>query len=200
MTRKDHARTPTVLDHEYDGIREYDNPTPGWWHIIFLGTVVFTAFYIVFWHFSPLAWSVHEAWDDDQVADYKRIFGTVGELKPDQQTFLSMAGNDQMMSVARSLFVGNCALCHGKDGGGINGVNLTDESYKNVKRLEDIFTVITSGANLGAMPAWGQKLSANERVILTSYIMTLRGKNVPGRAAEGEVIPPFPVIPAPSAK
>jgi len=200
VTRKDHARTPTVLDHEYDGIREYDNPTPGWWHIIFLGTVVFTAFYIVFWHFSPLAWSVHEAWDDDQVADYKRIFGTVGELKPDQQTFLSMAGNDQMMSVARSLFVGNCALCHGKDGGGINGVNLTDESYKNVKRLEDIFTVITSGANLGAMPAWGQKLSANERVILTSYIMTLRGKNVPGRAAEGEVIPPFPVIPAPSAK
>ena len=23
---------PELLEHEYDGIREYDNPTPAWWH------------------------------------------------------------------------------------------------------------------------------------------------------------------------
>lgn len=193
MNRKE----PAILDHEYDGIREYDNPTPGWWHFIFLGTIVFTAFYITFWHFSPLATSIHEAWDQDQVADYKRIFGSVGELRADDTTILQMASNDQMMAVARSLYIGNCALCHGRDGGGINGVNLTDDHYKNVKKLDDIFHVITNGANLGAMPAWGQKLSPNERVILSSYILTLRGTNVPGRAPEGEVIPPFPEVSAP---
>ncbi len=193
-------KEPAVLDHEYDGIREFDNPTPGWWHIIFLSSIVFAAFYVVFWHFSPLAWSVQESWEKDQVADYKRIFGTVGDLNPDEKTILRMAGDQQMVSVARSLFVGNCALCHGKDGGGINGVNLTDDSYKNVKKVEDIFTTISNGANLGAMPAWGQKLSKNERVILAAYVMTLRGKNVPGRAPEGEVIPPFPALPAQSVK
>jgi cytochrome c oxidase cbb3-type subunit III len=161
-------KEPAILDHEYDGIQELDNPTPGWWHIIFIGSIIFAAFYITFWHFSPLASSVHETWDQEQVADYKRIFGTVGQLKPDQKTFLEMAGNEKMLAVARSLFIGNCALCHGKDGGGINGVNLTDDSYKNVKKLEDIFATITTGANLGAMPAWGQKLSENERIILTS--------------------------------
>ena len=24
-----------ILDHEYDGIREYDNPMPRWWVILF---------------------------------------------------------------------------------------------------------------------------------------------------------------------
>ena len=168
-------KAPAILDYEHDGIRQYDHPTPAWWHMILLGTIVFAAFYILFWHFSPLARSVHEAWEQDQVADYKRIFGSVGELKPDEKTFLSMAGNDQMLAIARSLFIGNCALCHGKDGGGVNGVNLTDDAYKNVKKLDDLYGVITNGANLGAMPAWGQKLSANERVILTAYLITLRG-------------------------
>ena len=31
-----------LLDHEYDGIQEYDNPCPGWWHAIFLLTVLFS--------------------------------------------------------------------------------------------------------------------------------------------------------------
>ena len=26
---------PKILDHEYDGIQEFDNPTPGWWHFLF---------------------------------------------------------------------------------------------------------------------------------------------------------------------
>lgn len=189
-------RNPAVLEQEYDGIREYDNPTPAWWHIGFLGSILFAAMYVTFWHFSPLAWSAEEAWERDQIADYKRVFGTVGELTPDERTIVRMAGDTKMQSVARSLFIGNCALCHSKDGGGVNGVNLTDESYKNVKNVKDIYKLITDGANLGAMPAWGQKLSKNERVILASYVMSLRGKNVPGRAAEGEVIAPFPAVPS----
>ncbi|MFN9977437.1 MAG: cbb3-type cytochrome c oxidase N-terminal domain-containing protein, partial [Phycisphaerae bacterium] len=60
-----HSNTPTVVhgsarqdlvhgarardhlsDHEYDGIREYDNPTPGWWHLIFIGSVFFSIMYV----------------------------------------------------------------------------------------------------------------------------------------------------------
>jgi cytochrome c oxidase cbb3-type subunit 3 len=194
-TRKE----PAILDHEYDGIREYDNPTPGWWHAIFISSILFAFFYITFWHFSPLAWSVQESWEKDQVADYKRLFGAVGDLKPDESTILSMMVDQKMMGVAQSIFVGNCAVCHGKEASGINGVNLTDDYYKNVKKIEDIFTTITKGANLGAMPSWEQKLSKNERVIVAAYVATLRGKNIPGRAPEGEKIPPWPPVPAASA-
>ena len=47
-TVKDH-----LSDHEYDGIREYDNPTPGWWHIIFIATAVFAFFYFVYYDANP---------------------------------------------------------------------------------------------------------------------------------------------------
>jgi len=189
---------PKILDHEYDGIREYDNPTPGWWYLIFLISVLYAVVYVTFWHFSPLAYSVEEAWHENQVADYKRVFGAVGDLNPDEPTILRMMGDAKMLDVAQSIFQSNCAVCHAKDGGGINGVNLTDDSFKNVKKLEDLFVTLTKGANLGAMPAWEQKLSRNERVILSAYVATLRGRNAPGRAAEGDKIPAWPAIPPPS--
>ena len=39
-----------VFDHNYDGIQEYDNPTPGWWYAIFAGCVVFSVLYILVYH------------------------------------------------------------------------------------------------------------------------------------------------------
>jgi cytochrome c oxidase cbb3-type subunit 3 len=66
--------------------------------------------------------------------------------------------------------------------------------WKNVKVLGDVFNVITNGANNGAMPAWGNRLSQNERVILAAYVATLREHPVPGRAAEGVEVPPWPKV------
>ena len=41
---------PALLAHSYDGIREYDNPLPGWWRAIFWGSIVFAAGYYVWFH------------------------------------------------------------------------------------------------------------------------------------------------------
>ena len=35
---KNDAHEEELLSHNYDGIQEYDNPIPGWWHMIFLGS------------------------------------------------------------------------------------------------------------------------------------------------------------------
>ncbi|MBS0195171.1 MAG: c-type cytochrome [Planctomycetes bacterium] len=184
---------PPLTSHEYDGIQEYDNPTPGWWHAIFVGSVLFSAVYFVFWDHSDLSWSIHDTWKKAQVAEYKRIFGKMGDLKPDQATILSMMGKPDMMAIAQSTFTLNCAQCHAKDGGGINGVNLTDDHYKNVKTIEDLYKTITNGANNGAMPSWKSAFSDNERVLLAAYVASLRGtKPASPKAPEGEQIPPWP--------
>jgi cytochrome c oxidase cbb3-type subunit 3 len=182
-----------LLDHEYDGIREYDNPTPSWWHYLFLASIVFSVFYAMYWELSPAAPTQAEAWASKQTAYFRKVFGAIGQLEPDEPTILRMMDAPDMLAVAQGIYQGNCAACHGRDGGGINGVNLTDDHYKNVTALTDLYRVIAQGANNGAMPAWENRLGKNERVILAAYVATLRGTSPgPARQAEGEIIAPWP--------
>ena len=185
-----------LTEHDYDGIREYDNPTPGWWHAVFLASVVFSWFYFMFYEFSPMASSERDIWAKTQVAEYTRLFGKLGDLKNDEATILKLQAMPDMMQVAQGMFETNCAQCHAKNGGGINGVNLTDDHYKNVKALPDVYAVITAGAANGAMPAWRTNFSENERVLLAAYVASMRGLNVVGRGPEGEKIAPWPAAPA----
>lgn len=188
-------RQAKLMDHEYDGIQEYDNPTPGWWHALFIGSIVFAAFYALYWHGNPDAPSIHDRWRASMVEDSRRKFGAVGDLTPDEPTILKMMGNGDMMAVAQGMYLTNCAACHGRDAAGMPGSacpNLTDDAWKNVNKLGDILTVINKGANNGAMPAWENRLSQNERVILAAYVAKLRESPVSGRAPEGNVIPPWP--------
>ncbi len=179
-----------LLDHEYDGIREFDNPTPWWWHLIFIASVIFAVVYLAFFHMSDLSWTPEDRWARAQTAEFRRIFGAIGEMEPDDATFLRMMDESRMMAVARSIFEANCTACHGRTGSGISGPNLTDDHWINVTTVPDIFDVITKGAASGAMPSW-ERLSQNERIILTAYVATLRDNPVPGRAAEGTAIPPW---------
>lgn len=196
-----HDSAENLMAHEYDGIREYDNPTPGWWHMLFLASIVFSIFYFMFFQASSESWTVTDTWQAARVAETRRIFGTVGELAADEATIQKMRADTLFMEVAKSIFLGNCAQCHGKDGGGMDGsgVNLTDDSYKNIRRVEDFFTVITRGANGQAMPAWENRLSQNERVILSAYVVSLRGTTpANSKPAEGNPVPAWPDPPAAS--
>ena len=49
-----------LFDHEYDGIREYDNPMPKWWLYIYLITFIICFPYILYYHFGDGP-SVHDA-------------------------------------------------------------------------------------------------------------------------------------------
>lgn len=188
MNRTDYDQ---VLNHEYDGIREYDNPTPGWWNWLFALSVMFSVVYWAWYHVGTESSTIQQDWETAQVAEFQKIFGKLGTLSPDEPTIVKMMGDTQMLAVARGIFLGNCAACHARDGGGITGVNLTDDTYKNVRTLADFYTVITKGANNQAMPAWENRLSANERIILAAYAASLRGTTpVTPKAPEGDINPP----------
>src|SRR5690348_11213379 len=47
---EDDAGEARLMTHAYDGIREYDNPLPGWWKAIFAGTIAFAAAYGFYFH------------------------------------------------------------------------------------------------------------------------------------------------------
>lgn len=202
----DHSPVPTgskhasLLDHEYDGIREYDNPTPGWWHMIFFGTIFFSVFYIVFWHYSPMGWTARDTLVASQVDEIRRQFAGV-EFKSDESTILELMADAKWHDFGQGVFKSNCVSCHGTDGQGLVGPNLTDNAWKNVKALPDVAKVVAEGAGNGAMPAWKGRLHPNEVVLVSAYAASLRGKNLPGRAPEGAEIAPWPApTPAKDAK
>lgn len=39
-----------LFDHDYDGIREYDNPLPPWWVNLFFITIVWSVVYVLYYH------------------------------------------------------------------------------------------------------------------------------------------------------
>lgn len=182
-----------LLEHSYDGIQEYDNPTPGWWWWLFHGTVAFSVVYFVFFQFSPVSWTIWDDYDARQTQMLRAAFGEIGDLEADEATLLRFINDEQWLKVGRSTFLSRCASCHGTDGAGLVGVNLTDEHYKNVRTITDLARVVANGAANGAMPAWKNSLHPNEVVLVSSYVASMRGQNLPSaRGAEGEVIPPWP--------
>lgn len=45
------AEEDKLLDHDYDGIQEYDNPMPRWWLGLFFLTIIFAFIYFPYYHF-----------------------------------------------------------------------------------------------------------------------------------------------------
>lgn len=186
------AEPDSVLDHQYDGIQEYDNPTPGWWNLIFILSAVWAAGYWVRYELNSTPPTIHQDWENDVAEVNKTLFAKLGKLQPDEQTLLTLGSNPDWMRVGEAIFRANCVACHGRNGQGDVGSNLTDDSYKNVKVITDIPVTIANGANNQAMPAWKGKLNDNELILVASYVASLRGQNLPGRAPEGEKIAPWP--------
>lgn len=184
--------TGEITDHVYDGIQEFDNPLPGWWTALFYITILYSIGY-GFISFARPEWTdVNLGYEDAKKALNERLFAQIGDLEPDHETltrFMSNPEDAKWLEIGRSIFEVNCISCHGKNGEGVSGPNLTDDSYKNVVALVDIPKVVAEGAAKGQMPAWGNRLGKNEIVLVSAYVANLRGTNAAGKAPEGEVIP-----------
>lgn len=181
-----------LSSHNYDGIQEYDNPTPGWWNWLFIGSIVFAPLYI-FWFHSPVV-------DRDLAAQYEAeknanlvlMFGELGDLELTQANMLKYMNQDKWVNFGKNTFQTHCKQCHGANGEGVTAPNLTDEYYLHVKQLDDIAKVVRDGAKNGAMPPW-KKLHVNEILFVSCYVASLRGEDLDStRKAEGNEIPPWP--------
>lgn len=181
-------RSKVIAEHEYNGIQEYDNPTPGWWIWLFILTVIFAVGYFAYYQIGTGA-SIISLYEEAKANESK-----FGELKEDGKSLVSYMNNENMMASAKSIYSTYCIACHGPNGEGTAvGPNMTDNFYKNVKSIEEIPDVIRNGANNNLMPPWRTQLDKNQVIIISAYMASLRGKNLTGpRPAEGEEIPPWP--------
>ncbi|MFG0251815.1 MAG: cbb3-type cytochrome c oxidase N-terminal domain-containing protein [Phycisphaerales bacterium JB038] len=181
-----------LFDHAYDGIMEYDNPMPGWWVWMFIGSIVFSFLYVLFFHvgIGPTIWDQLES---AKAAHAAKLVADFGELEPTEEEINRQRFNDIAISSMGSLFKGKCAQCHAADGSGGVGPNLTDDAYINIKRLPDIARILNKGVVDKGMPAWEEQFSETQIVLMAAYVAHLRSTDPgQGKDAEGEVIDPWP--------
>lgn len=184
-----------LLDHDYDGIREYDNPLPGWWVALLWGSVIFSVVYLFYYHSGVEGRSIHDDYQGELAVFAAQLIEQYGELEADPETILKFTNDNVAMAGMGSQFKARCAQCHAGDGGGNIGPNLLDDSYINVKTVADIYRVIKEGVVAKGMPAWGAQLSETQLVLMSAYVAQLRGKGPGSKAAEGNAIAPWPPAP-----
>ncbi len=180
-----------LSDHSYDGIQEYDNPLPGWWRFLFWASILFAPVYFFYFHNGMKGRSIHDQYNKHMASVFELRFSEIGELKADRETILKYMNDEpKWLAVGKVVYQTNCVSCHGTKGEGSIGPNLTDDHWKNVRKIEDIAKVIEDGAAKGSMPAWKNRLSHPNQIVLTAaYVASMRKEPVGGKAPEGEKIP-----------
>jgi cytochrome c oxidase cbb3-type subunit 3 len=180
-----------LLDHDYDGIREFDNPMPRWWLWIFYATILFVPFY----YFAPAPFGE----GDGVVAAYEAEMAAHRAAQPPEgavavalsdEEYRQRASDPAVTAEGKQVFDTNCAACHRADGGGLIGPNLTDDAWIHGAAPNAIHKTIVDGVLEKGMPPWGRILRPAQVDAVTAYVISLHGTNPPTpKAPEGVVTP-----------
>ncbi len=176
-----------LMDHEYDGIQELDNNMPPWWLYGFYFTIVLSVVYLLYYEVT--------GWGPSQEEEYEMELAAAAErygVDPDAPVF-DFAEAELMMDTAslergRELFTGaanQCATCHGQQGQGLVGPDLTNEYWKHGCDFQSVITSIREGFPSRGMPPYGttRAIEGEDVVKLASYIISIRGTEPSGAKA-----------------
>jgi len=179
--------------HDYDGIREHDNVLPNWWLATLFISLIFGLGYWIYYHVmnaGQLPADEYAAELDNAAKAARAAAAQRGELNDAQ--LLQMAGAPGTVASGKQTFSQSCASCHGAQGEGLIGPNLTDTAWLHGGRPTQILKTVAGGVAAKGMPAWEPVLGAARVEEAVAYVLTLKGKNLPGKAPEGTVESPTP--------
>ena len=179
-----------LLDHNYDGIQELDNNLPPWWKYSFYLSIVFAISYFSYYHVfgGP---SSHDEYDlavreaKQQQEEYNRL--NAGKVDENALKMADVAGIDE----GKTIFAANCAVCHGNQGEGKIGPNLTDDYWLHGGALTDVFKTVKNGWPAKGMKSWAADLSPLQIKNVASYVKSLHGTNpANAKASQGDLYQP----------
>ncbi|MBI2219265.1 MAG: c-type cytochrome [Candidatus Rokubacteria bacterium] len=166
-----------LLDHEYDGICEYDNPLPGWWVWLFVATVAFSAGYYAWYQLGPGPTIIAQY--EAEVREAAEHQAPAGAVAATEDALKRLQRDTTVMAGARETFATRCAACHGPEGQGLIGPNLVDEFWLHGGTLTTILRTVAEGVPDKGMVPWKGQLTPAELEAIAAYIGTLRGTNPP---------------------
>lgn len=183
-----------LLDHDYDGIKELDNVLPPWWLYGFFITIIISIVYYFNVFSKPekynqaMEYEIEVAEAKEEIEAYK---AANPELFDDSNIVALTDAAD--LAKGKELFASKtCTACHLADLGGSIGPNLTDNKWILGGDVKSIYNTITKGGRDGkGMIAWESTISREDRILLSSYIVSMQGTTpATPKAPEGDIIWP----------
>lgn len=175
-----------LLDHEYDGIREYDNRLPNWWLYILYGSIVFSLGYWIVFHTLGVVPLPVGRYDQEMVAAAEAQLKRMEGQEITNETLTLMAEIPTKVESGKEIFTQFCVVCHGTQGEGSVGPNLTDNFWIHGAQPTDILHTVMEGVPEKGMAAWGGQLGPTRVQEVVSYVLTIKNTNVPGKEPEGD--------------
>lgn len=179
--------------HEWDGIRELNNPMPRWWVWTFYATILWAIGYAVAYPAIPMITSTTkgllgfssraELQQDLDLAKAGQVkFHDMIATKTVQEIDADPALREFAVAGGASAFKVNCAPCHGSGASGGPGFpNLNDDDWLWGGDLDSIQKTIAHGIRFDAdadthvseMPAFKEILDATQTEQVAAYVWGL---------------------------
>lgn len=185
--------------HEWDGLKELNNPLPRWWVWVWIVCILWSFWYFIIYPAWPTLSGATQG--SQGYTQFKELAQNQKEIQERQNIYLSRfeQATDQevledpelyafAMAGGKAAFKDNCATCHGSGATGGKGYpNLIDDDWIWGGKLTDIHQTITHGirvqgdydSRMSDMPAYGADglLTTSEIESVVAYVMSLSGSD-----------------------
>src|SRR4026209_2918849 len=169
-----------LLEHDYDGIREYDSPMPGGWWYSCGGGIACSALYLL--NVPGIGIGA------GRLAAYRRDMAIADSVLASQDplrgvtesSLLALAADPTQHTLGQTTFGSMCSACRRADAGGNIGPNLTDDWWIHGGTPLEILKTVNEGVLAKGMPAWGKMLKPDQLLAVVGYATTPRGRNPQG--------------------
>ncbi|GHV59858.1 hypothetical protein FACS1894103_4120 [Campylobacterota bacterium] len=166
---KDYKGGDELEEGEWDGIKEYQNPLPVGWAVIFAGLLIWAIAYWVFLY--PLNAYSQIGEYNQETAEYNKQF----------QKQWSNPSEATLKAMGESVFLAQCAQCHGLDAKG-NGGRAADLRTKyggtGIENADAVSLIAQYGmkGDIGTMPSFASAgtLTDIQYQAVATYIVTTK--------------------------
>ena len=190
--------------HEWDGIKELNNPLPRWWLWTFYATVVWALAYTIAYPAWPMLRTATTGFlGYSSRADVKAELAAAEAAKGDYvaaiqskdvaEILADPALREFAIAAGSAAFKVNCVQCHGPGADGSMGYpNLNDDEWLWGGSPEQIYTTITHGIRFSGdddtrtseMPAFADVLEPVHIAEVSAYVAELSGGQADLKLAE----------------
>lgn len=181
--------------HEWDGIKELNNPLPRWWVWTFYATIVWAIAYTIAYPAWPLISSATGGMlGYSSRGEIKKELAAAQEAKRDYVAAVEASTVDQILAddtlrqfasaAGAAAFKVNCIQCHGTGAAGSPGFpNLNDDDWLWGGKPDEIRATIAHGVRfaeddatrISEMPAFGTMLEPAQIKEIATYVRSLSG-------------------------